>query len=54
MNRPPTRFPRAIARMAGQNGRPNVTVASAPVTMASGIRLEVNQIVNRSRGRPCR
>ena len=40
--------------MAGQNGRPNVTVASAPVTMASGIRLEVNQIVNRSRGRPCR
>ena len=37
-----------------QKLRPKTAGASAPVTKVSGMMLELNQIVNRSRGFPCR
>ena len=54
MNSAPTRLPSSTARMLAPNDSPNATGASAPVTNVSGMMLELNQIVNRSRGRPCR
>ena len=48
----PTRLPMTMAITDAQKGRPNTAVVSAPVMIVSGMRLEVNQIVKRSRGLP--
>ena len=54
MKMAPTRLPTTIAITDAQNGRPKTAVVSAPVMIVSGIRLDVNQMVKRSRGLPWR
>ncbi len=54
MNSAPTALPRTMAIRLRQKLRPKTAGASAPVTKVSGMMLELNQIVNRSRGFPCR
>ncbi len=46
-------YRRRVRQRRTRSCRPNAAVASAPVTIVNGMRLEVNQMVKRSRGRPC-